>query len=281
MGKEKKINLFPYLLIFPLVTLLLLVVFIPIIISFQRNFQTETGYVLDNYIYFFSDKIQQKNIVYTLSIVFITVLLVIVISYLLAVYLRFSKSKVAKSISKLYLVPRFIPGLVAVNGMITIIRDSGLINRLSQLVGLNIKLGFMYNSNGIILMNLWFNIPFATMLLASSLSSIPDSVIEAARDVGAKKIDIFKRMILPLSYKDIFIAATFVFMSNIGSFTTPYLIGGNNPQMLGIVLFTQFNNGHYERAAALSVIIFLFSFVSAIAYVYTNMNVPEWEKQEK
>lgn len=60
--------------------------------------------------------------------------------------------------------------MVAVNGMITVIRDSGLINRISQLFGLNIKLGLMYNGKGIVLMNLWFNIPFATMLLAAAMS---------------------------------------------------------------------------------------------------------------
>ena len=51
------------------------------------------------------------------------------------------------------------------------------------------------------------------------------------------------------------------------SFTTPYLMDGNNPQMMGISLYTQFNNGHYEKAAALSVIMFLFSVLSAIVYV--------------
>ena len=85
-------------------------------------------------------------------------------------------------------------------------------------------------------------------------------------------------MILPLTYLDLFVAATFVFMSNISSFTTPYLMDGNNPQMMGISLYTQFNNGHYEKAAALSVIMFLFSVLSAAVYVYTNMKENEWEK---
>ena len=61
-------------------------------------------------------------------------------------------------IGRLYLLPRFIPGLVAVNGMITVIRDSGLINRISRLLGMNLQLGLMYNGKGIVLMNLWFNI---------------------------------------------------------------------------------------------------------------------------
>ena len=127
-------------------------------------------------------------------------------------------------------------------------------------------------------MNLWFNIPFATMLLAASMSKINDSTIEAARDAGAGKLRILKDMIFPLTYRDMFVAATFVFMSNISSFTTPYLMDGNHPQMLGIDLYNQFNNMHYELAAALSVIMFLFSALSASVYVYTNMKESGWEK---
>ncbi len=41
--------------------------------------------------------------------------------------------------------------------------------------------------------------------------------------------------------------------------------------MMGIALYNQFNNMHYEKAAALSVIMFLFSVLSAAVYVYTNM----------
>lgn len=280
MLKEKVFGkIFPYLLILPSLIILAGVVFYPIAVSLLRSFELEEGGLgLDNYLYFFTDKIQRDNIIYTLQVVMITVLLAVGIAYFLALYLRFSNTWTSRLIGRLYLLPRFIPGLVAVNGMITVIRDSGLINRISRLFGLEIKLGLMYNSKGIVLMNLWFNIPFATMLLAAALSKIQNSAIEAARDSGAGKFQILKTMILPLTYRDIFITATFVFMSNLGSFTTPYLMGGNNPQMLGISLYSQFNNGHYERAAALSVIMFLLSLLSAVVYVYTNMKKSEWEK---
>lgn len=272
-------KLFPYLLILPSLIILAGVVFYPIAASLLRSFQLEEGgWGLDNYIYFFTDPIQRRNILYTLQIVIVTVVLAIGISYFLAIYLRFSNSWASRMIGRLYLLPRFIPGLVAVNGMITVIRDSGLINRISRLLGMNLQLGLMYNGKGIVLMNLWFNIPFATMLMAAALSKIPDSTIEAARDAGAERFRILRQMILPLTYRDLFVAATFVFMSNISSFTTPYLMDGNNPQMMGISLYTQFNNGHYEKAAALSVIMFLFSVLSAAVYVYTNMKENEWEK---
>ncbi|MGN1389871.1 MAG: ABC transporter permease [Bulleidia sp.] len=278
--KETRFHkILPYLLILPSILLMALVIVYPVVRSVIQSFQLEEGgWGIENYTYFFSDPIQVDNIVYTLQIVLATVLIAIAVAYLLAIYLRFSKSKVAAKISKLYLLPRFIPGLVAVNGMITVIRDSGLINRISKLFGADLQLGLMYNGKGVTLMNLWFNIPFATMLLAAAMSKIQDSTIEAARDAGAGKLRILFSMILPLTYRDLFVAATFIFMSNISSFTTPYLMDGNHPQMMGIVLYSQYSNMHYERAAALSVIMFLFSILSAAVYVYTNMKQSDWEK---
>ena len=167
----------------------------------------------------------------------------------------------------------------AVYAMITIIRDSGLINRIGLLFGLDIKLGLMYHASGIIVMNMWFNIPFATMMIAAGLGAIPDSIIEASRDSGAGRWKTFTSMILPLSMKDVVVASTFVFMSNVGSFTTPYLMGGNSPKMLGIALYDQFNKYlSYNRSAALSVIMFLICSVSAAVYIYTNLKEKDWEK---
>ena len=185
-----------------------------------------------NYTYFFTDPAQRSNLLYTLFIVFVTVAIAIVVAYLLALYLRFVKSKISKTIGMLYLAAPFRAGHVC--GIRHDHHHPGyrLINRIGQLFGLDINLGMMYHASGIITMNLWFNIPFAAMMIAAGLGGIPDSIIEAAEDVGAGKLTIFAKMILPLSIKDVVVAATFVFMSNVSSFTTPYLMGGNAPKML-------------------------------------------------
>ena len=98
---------------------------------------------------------QIRNILYTLFVVLMTVVIAIVVAYLLALYLRFVKSKVARTIGTLYLLPRFVPAMCAVYAMITFIRDSGLVNRIGTLFGLNIKLGLMYHANGISTINIY------------------------------------------------------------------------------------------------------------------------------
>ena len=281
MIKQRKRMAAAYGMVFPAFLVVMAVVAWPILEAVKQSFtHPDTGeFTLENYKFFFTTPNELKNLFFTLYVVIVTVFLAIVVAYLLALYLRFVKSPVSRAIGSLYLVPRFVPGLVAVYAMITIIRDSGLINRLSQLFGADFKPGMMYHASGMITMNLWFNIPFAALMITAGLGTIPDSVIEGARDVGANRWKVFTSMVLPLSIKDVVIAGTFVFMSNVGAFTTPYLMGGNSPKMLGISLFDQFNKyQRYERAAALSVIIFLICSVSAGVYIYTNLKEQEWEK---
>lgn len=276
-----KTNLYIALMLTPALLLTMGIIVYPIINTVIRSFSSpeDGSFTLANYVFLLTDDASMENIAYTLWIVVVTVVLSILISYVLALYLRFYDTKVSKVIGTIYLLPRFVPSLVAVYAMITIIRDSGFLNRVSRLFGYNFKPGLMYNARGIILMNLWFNIAFATMIIVAALSSIPDSMVESARDVGAKKINVFLNMILPLSFKDVMIAMTFIFMSNVSSFTTPFVMGGNNPIMLGVYLRKQFSEySNYEIAAALSVIMFLFSSVSAIIYIYTNLKEKEWEK---
>ena len=269
----------------PALIIALGIIVYPIINTVAESFMDEkTGaFTLDNYTYLFTNKVARKNILFTLEVAGLGLLLSIVISYLLAMFLRFSKSKIAKFIGTMYLLPRFIPSLVAVYAMKLIISDSGLLNRLSLLLPetsplYNFKPGLLYNIKGILVMEVWFNVPFATMIITASLSGISSSIIESARDVGAGRIRIFFKMILPLSIGDVLIAATFIFMGIISSFTTPYLIGPNSPLQLGVYLRKQFSSRKYELAAAISVVMFLFSSVSAAVYIYTNLKEKDWQK---
>ena len=281
--KKKKLlnNAAAYALVMPAFLIVMLVVAYPIINSVIRSFrQRRTGiFTLENYTFFFTNPLERGSIIFTLIVVCFTVLLAMIVAYLLALYLRFTKSKTSKLIGALYLIPRFIPGMVAIYAMMVIVRDTGLLNRISLLFGGNFKPGLMFNPRGIVLMNIWFNIPFAALIITSGLSGIPDSVIEGARDVGAGKWMVFTHMILPLSIKDVFISATFIFMGNVGSFTTPFLmLGATNPTMMGISLYRHFNSYmDYEKAAALSVIMFLFCSFSAAVYIYTNLKEKAWE----
>ena len=239
--KDKKVWT-PYVMVFPAFAVMMLVVVLPIINTILQSFQTVDGtFTMVNYQYFFTSKEAFQSLIFTAIEAFSTMLLAIIFSFLLALYLRFSKSKISRFIGRLYLLPRFIPGIVAVYAVMNIIKDAGFINRFLQLFGIAYKPGLLYDMKGIILCNLWFNIPFSAMLLSAALSAVEDSYVESARDAGCSYWKIFQKIIWPLVYKDVIVAATFILMGQIGAFTIPYLTGPNNPKMLGILLYQQVN----------------------------------------
>jgi ABC-type spermidine/putrescine transport system permease subunit I len=274
-------KLFGLLLALPSFFVICMLVVYPIGRSVALSFSDpKTGaFSVVNYREIFTEAYMVANIRYTLVIVAFTVLIVAVVSYLLALYISFSDSWVSRTISRLYLIPRFIPTIVAVYAIMNVVKDTGAINRiLLALFGIDFKPGLMYTQQGIILANCWFNFPFSTMLISASLQGIPRSIIESARDVGAGKLRVFFHMVLPLSLNDFLIAITFVFMGNVAAFTTPYLMGARAPMMLGVALQQEFSTfQNMEKSAAISVFLFLLSSLMGGFYIYKSLKANKWD----
>ena len=97
MKNTLKENLAAYGMVMPAFLVVMLTVAYPIVLAVIRSFQDQkTGaFTFENYTYFFTEPAQFKNLMYTLFVVVATVAIAIVIAYLLALYLRFTKSSIA------------------------------------------------------------------------------------------------------------------------------------------------------------------------------------------
>jgi ABC-type spermidine/putrescine transport system permease subunit I len=282
---EWKQKAFGLLLVLPSFFVICMLVVYPIARSVQISLTDPAtkAFSLVNYRQIFTEPFMVGNIKYTLVVVVFTVLIVGVLSYLLSLYITFTESWFSRMIAKLYIIPRFIPTIVAVYAILNVIKDTGALNRIMlALFGVDWKPSLMYTQKGIILSNVWFNIPFSVMLISAGLQGIPRSVIESARDVGAGKLRVFLSMILPLSFNDFLIAMTFVFMGNVAAFTTPYLIGARAPMMLGVALQQEFSTfQNMERSAAISVFLFLLSALMGGFYIYKSLKANKWEVSDR
>lgn len=283
--KKWKQKAFGLVLVLPSFFVICLLVVYPIARSVQTSLQDPAtkAFSFINYRQIFTEPFMVGNIKYTLVVVLFTVLIVGVLSYLLSLYITFTDSWFSRAVAKLYIIPRFIPTIVAVYAILNVIKDTGALNRIAlALFGIDWKPSLMYTKKGIILSNVWFNIPFSTMLISAGLQGIPRSVIESARDVGAGKLRVFLSMILPLSFNDFLIAMTFVFMGNVAAFTTPYLIGARAPMMLGVALQQEFSTfQNMERSAAISVFLFLLSALMGGFYIYKSLKANKWEVSDR
>lgn len=272
-ARNKKKKLFEGVLgismVLPSFAVLFIIVVIPIIVAISESFLDENTnqFTLKRYIYLFTNKSMQQSTIFTLEIAVLSTLLVLVIAYAIGLYVRFGKGWIPKFISSLYIIPMFVPGVIAVYALIVLYGKNGWLARILAQVGIMEFPRIIFDFKGIMISQLWANIPFAAMVIVSGLVAIPYSIIESAKDVGASNIRIFFTFILPMSLKTMLVAVTFVFMGIVGSFTAPYMLGPNHPQMLGVAMYQQFSNFMEPRQAS-AIAFFLFILTSAMGAFY-------------
>jgi len=81
---------------------------------------------------------------------------------------------------------------------------------------------------------------FAILPIYVALQTIPRSLLEAASDLGAHPFAVFRKVILPMSMPGVLAAALVVFVSTVGDYVTPSLVGGPSSTMIGSIIQAQF-----------------------------------------
>ncbi len=212
----------------------------------------------------------RNDISLTLSVTLLAVLGVAVVSYVLALYVRFGSGGLPQVVRSLYLVPMFVPVVIASYALATFYVDHGALNALVTKIGLGYD-SPAYKQTGIVLGQIWYNIPFAVLMLGSGLDGIDQELVDSAHDVGAGFFAALWRIVLPLNFVPLLIVLTFTFIGVIGSFTIPFLLGPNAPQMLGVAIQAYFSSYNQPQpAVALGIITFGFALLAGVLYVWAT-----------
>jgi spermidine/putrescine transport system permease protein len=130
----------------------------------------------------------------------------------------------------LILVPswtNFLIRIHAVADVLRLIRDS-------------LGIDWTYSPQGIVFTMVYEYLPLGILPLYAALAKIDNSLIEAARDLGAKSTDIFFKILLPLTKSGLFAAGVFVLIPSLGEYLIPEIIGGGRYFVLGNFLHSQF-----------------------------------------
>ena len=206
----------------------------------------------------------------TLWISLLSVVLVAVVGYILALYVRFGSGRLPRIVRSLYLIPMFVPVVIASYAAITFYVDRGVLAAILHALGIPF-VSPAYKPSGVVITQVWFNIPFAVLMLGSGLDGIEQELIESANDVGAGFLTVLWRIVLPMNLVPLLIVLTFTFIGVVGSFTIPYLIGPNAPQMMGVAIQAYFSNYNQPQAAvAMAVMLFLMAAVAGVLYVWAT-----------
>jgi len=206
----------------------------------------------------------------TIWISLLSVVLVAVVSYVLALYVRLGDGSLPKIVRSLYLIPMFVPVVIASYAAVTFYVDRGVLGSVLHAIGVPYN-SPAYKPAGVVITQVWYNIPFAVLMLGSGLDGIEHELVESAHDVGAGFLTVLWRIVLPMNLVPLLIVLTFTFIGVVGSFTIPFLVGPNAPQMLGVAIQAYFSNYNQPQpAVAMAVLLFALCAVAGAAYVWAT-----------
>jgi putrescine transport system permease protein len=159
----------------------------------------------------------------------------------------------------LIMLPFWTSFLIRVYAWIAILKPNGLLNEFLMALGLvATPLPLLNNGFSVELGLVYSYLPFMILPLYGSLSALDESLLEAAADLGARPLQVFLRVILPLILPGIAAGSLLVFIPAIGEFVIPDLLGGPDTLMIGKVLWDEsFNNRDWPAASAVAVVLVL------------------------
>lgn len=198
----------------------------------------------------------QRALSYSAYIAIVSAVASVLLAYPLALWLRrpFTGSLLAGSLLK---APLFVPGLVAAFLYLNIVAYHGLINQALVGLGLIATPLRMQNDSGawgVVILQIWKNMPFALLLLTGALQGIRDDVLDAARDMGAGPLDRFRKVVVPLSIPAMQASLVIIFIGAAGDFAFQTTVGPTNVQsMAQYMLFLRDSAGRWNQAAVVGV----------------------------
>jgi ABC-type spermidine/putrescine transport system permease subunit I len=238
----------------------------------QRQHVAQHGVTLAAYREMLSNSRVREDIWVTIWITLVTVAVVLAVSWSIALYARLAGGRLARALSSLAVVPLFIPVVIASYAILTFYASDGFLRSVSYHLGYHGFPTLGYTLTAIVIGEIWVNVPFGVLMMTSGLSSVPDGLIEAARDAGASLPRTVWSVLLPLNVIPTVITATFTAIYALGSFTVPYLVGPTAPNMLGPTMqnyFSSFNQP--QQAQVLAMIVFVLAAGVGTVYVWANV----------
>ncbi len=256
-------------LVLPPLCVLLFLVVIPAITAVVTTLTARAAgtSLLSNYAEVLGTRGLRADITYTVVVTLVAVSVTFLLSYPLALYLRFTRSRAVGFLGVLFMVPLFVPVVITSYAMINFLVSHGFVSTILYRLGIQTFPRLMYNATGIVLTQVWASIPFAVLILGSGLQSIDDALIDSARDVGAGALRTFFAVILPLNMTSTMITLTLLFIGIFGSFTIPFLVGGNAPQMLGVTM-TAYLTQYLRRTESVTMAVIAFLIAAIVGAVY-------------
>lgn len=239
--------------------LILLVAFIgPVAWLLSRAFtQPKPGF--ENFVELWDHPVYLRVIWNTVLISAITTPICVALGFPVAHAMTYGSPRTRRWLIFLVLLPFWTSLLVRTFATVILLQRNGPLN--AMLLGLGMigrPLPLLYNMTGLLIGAIQVLLPFVIFPLHASMMKIEASYMQAALTLGANPVRAFIRVYLPLTLPGLMTGATLVFISVLGYFVTPAMLGGIRQLMVAQLIQDQIGQfGDWGMAGALSLVLLL------------------------
>lgn len=266
----------------PVILWLFLLILLPhidlLIMSLRvENDSGQPTWSIGNYLNFFREPIYWLTFVrtalYSIVVTFLTFLITLPVAFYIG---KVAAPRFQGFLMTILLMPFWVSEMVRVYGWMILLRESGVVNHLLVSTGLlHRPVEMLYNDVTMVMGLVYTTMLFMIVPIIGVMESLDDSLIEAAHDLGAKKLTIWRTIIIPYSMPGIMSGSIIVFMLVLGSYLTPNLMGGKNSLWFTEQIYNQmiiyFN---WNQGAAFGFLLLLLS--SLIIWLALKVTKQDW-----
>ena len=214
----------------------------------------------------------------TVALASITTVLLLILGTPLAWWLSRHRGNWAAIIEAVVAMPLILPPTVLGFYLLLMFAPDTAVGRLwEQLTGSQLAFSF----SALVIGSVIYSLPFVVQPLQSAFARVPLSLLNAAATLGAKPLDQFRSVVVPLTRRSFVTAASLGFAHTVGEFGVVLMIGGNIPgetQVLSIALYDYVESLQFAQAHRLAAGLVVFSLV-LLFLLYRNDRQNSWRVQ--
>jgi len=164
-----------------------------------------------------------------------------------------------------FVLPLWTSSLLRTYAWITILRPTGVLNSILGLIGLP-ALELLNRTPAVLIGMAYSYLPYMVTVLYASLEKLDGRLLEASADLGAKPVETFWKVTVPQTLPGIAAVSLLVFISSMGDFVDPELLGGASSMTVSRLIYNQFlgSTQNWGFGSALSMVL-IFGVSIAIA----------------
>lgn len=228
---------------------LLIAVFLPLSAMLFFSFLTDLpqdapdwSVTLGNYAQFLKNPTYPTLLWKSLKLAFTVTIICILIGYPCALVLAKSiKGRTREALFLMVILPFWSNSLVRIFSWAIVLRGNGVLEKaVNAVLPWDVKLNLLFTTDAVVIGLVHSYLPYVILTSYLALQAVEDDLIDAARSMGASKLTILWRILLPLSLPGLLAGAVLIFVPVVGSFMEPRILGGRLGTYYGTVIEDQF-----------------------------------------